>query len=339
VDVCDGARYSRVRKLVVRQLEQPGQVTSSSHRNDAGPSTEERMPPDADRKVPLMKRFFFVLPLVWLVTASAGFPPIASASQGVLQTACKFSHRGRIDPIVDPGRVSEHLHDFFGNESTGRNSTYRSMLGRPTSCDVRGDTAAYWAPTLLDRFNHPIPIYRVTVYYRDLPDAGRRVTVFPPNFRMVAGFPDPRRQVGPIKRGAYGWNCDNTEPLRQWARIDCSGHVGDHRVKANVFFPSCGRLFHGHIVRDSKDHRRHVVYPEHGHCPAGHRVKLPTVYYKIKYAVTDCIQAGCHLSSDRMNSVRYGRSLHADFWNTWNQSVLRAIVTRCLNGSDCHVSN
>ena len=27
-----------------------------------------------------------------------------------------------------------------------------------------------------------------------------------------------------------------------------------------------------------------------------------------------------------------GRSLHADFWNTWDQEVLEETVARCLGG-------
>src|SRR4051812_27500650 len=76
--------------------------------------------------------------------------PAVHAGSGVLQAHCRFSHRAQVDPIVSPGQMSMHLHDFFGNTTTTDTSTYASMMGQPTSCDVAGDSAGYWAPTLLD---------------------------------------------------------------------------------------------------------------------------------------------------------------------------------------------
>ena len=266
--------------------------------------------------------------------------PPAQARSGVLQTHCRFSHRAQVDPIVNPGLESTHLHDFFGSKTTNANSTYESMVGQPTSCDIAGDSAGYWTPTLLNQAGVPIPIHRVTVYYRDKPDASTPVVAFPPDFRMIAGYPDPHLVEGPIKKGAYGWNCDNTEPLLESAAIDCAGHPGDDRVKANIFFPNCGQLdADGNIVTDSFDHRGHVAYPVDGVCPPDHPVKLPTVYYKIKYSVTNCITAGCHLASDELAGTASGQSLHADLWNTWVQSVLQDVVTRCLNGDNCTFSD
>lgn len=263
--------------------------------------------------------------------------PQAQAESGVLQTHCRPSHESQVDPIVNPGQMSMHLHDFFGNVTTTAMSTYASMVGQPTSCDVAGDSAGYWAPTLLNRYGIPIPIYRITVYYRDLPDQNEPVRAFPPDFKMIAGYPGPHLIDGPIKKGAYGWNCDNTEPLLASALIDCAGHPGDGRVKANIFFPNCGQLdANGNIVLDSVDHRSHVAYPVDGVCPPDHPVKLPTVYFKIKYSVTNCITAGCHLVSDEMMvGTSFGQSLHADLWNTWVQSALQEVVSGCLNGDNC----
>jgi len=50
----------------------------------------------------------------------------------------------------------------------------------------------------------------------------------------------------------------------------------------------------------------------------------------IRYAVSNCIATKCSLSSDMAGDVP-GGTLHADFWNTWNQSVLAQLVTTQLN--------
>jgi hypothetical protein len=52
----------------------------------------------------------------------------------------------------------------------------------------------------------------------------------------------------------------------------------------------------------------------------------------IRFDVTDCIEAGCHLSSDMgAPCMENGCSLHADFWNTWNQAALVKMVSTRLN--------
>lgn len=48
--------------------------------------------------------------------------------------------------------------------------------------------------------------------------------------------------------------------------------------------------------------------------------------------VTNCIQAGCVLSSDAAAPCNVpGCSLHADFWNTWDQGALANMVRTKLN--------
>src|ERR1044072_266558 len=93
-------------------------------------------------------RIIVVLTLV-LLSLSAPAPPAAADSTGVFKVSCDLSHRAMADPIIFPGHKSTHLHDFFGNETTDQDSTYGSMVGRPTSCDVATDTAGFWAPTML----------------------------------------------------------------------------------------------------------------------------------------------------------------------------------------------
>ncbi len=78
-------------------------------------------------------------------------PPIANgpAADGSFRVECVLSHRAQVDPIVAPGRPSGHMHDFFGNRSTGANSTYASMQSGSTNCTLSGDKAGYWVPTLI----------------------------------------------------------------------------------------------------------------------------------------------------------------------------------------------
>lgn len=290
-------------------------------------------------------RIIVVLTLVSLALAVPGSPAVAG-STGVFRVSCDFSHRAMADPIMSPGQRSAHLHDFFGNETTDRDSTYGSMVGRRTSCALGTDTAAFWAPTMLAKNGDPVPIDGAAVYYRDWPDGARGVTTYPKDFRIISGFPNPQRATGISVAssigGNWGFACDNEEPLQPTSAIDCTGH-SESEVTAVVFFPQCGeRNNHGRIATDSSDHRSHAAFATGNGCPNNHPVKLPLAYLKIRYAITDCIAAGCHLASDGMSidgerCSDPGCSLHADFWNTWVQgppskdNTLKNLVKMCLN--------
>ena len=65
-------------------------------------------------------------------------------------------------------------------------------------------------------------------------------------------------------------------------------------------------------------------------CPAGYPVRIPKIIFHIKYGIHD--GSGYSLVSDAMMGMKNGMSLHADFWNTWNQNVLEQEVADCLNG-------
>ncbi|MGH2629838.1 MAG: DUF1996 domain-containing protein, partial [Actinomycetota bacterium] len=259
------------------------------------------------RKGSLLITFTLVASAVSLIGVGAS---TAEASQSFV-IDCKHSHRRADDPIVHPGEPGMgHLHEFFGNRTTSATSTYASMVGKPTTCDIPGDTAAYWAPTLKNAAGTPIPPRRITVYYRDRPQGSVKTTAFPPDFRMIAGWPGT---------GYSGWNCDGTS-LQESARIDCSGFPTPY-VRGSIIFPMCGqRNTSGKIVTDSPNHRSHVAYgTKRRGCPASHPVQLPAVKVNIRFGVTDCRAAGCYLVSDMDSPCSVpGCSLHADYWNTWD---------------------
>lgn len=269
-----------------------------------------------------VRRTLLVITSVALV--ALGVTPVAAQS---LKIECGASHAAADDPIVFPGQPgAAHLHEFFGNTSTNASSTYASMLGKPTTCPFAGDTAGYWIPALFNSSDRRIPARRMTVYYRDRPVESRVVTPFPPDFRMIAGAPTA---------GVWGFNCDGNA-LNRSVLIDCSGQTAGHTfVRATVIFPNCGkRDALGNIVKDSPDHRSHVAYPVSARvgCPAAFPVQLPHVKVNVRYDISNCIRAGCHLSSDHMSPCNgNGCSLHADFWNTWNQAALVNMVNTKLN--------
>jgi hypothetical protein len=198
------------------------------------------------------------------------------------------------------------MHDFFGNRSTNRNSTYRSMLRANTSCDLRADKAGYWAPSLVrptGRFVKPV---KISVAYRNDPVRYRTTRPFPPNFRMIAGG------LGTYPH--FFWNCARDDSSRKLRRPP---ECGADRLVTHIRFPNCsdGRT-------DSPDHRSHVVYPVRQRCPATHPRKLPFLAMNVYYP-GGASGPGYKLSDGTV-------APHADFWNTWRQRALVRLVRQCL---------
>jgi hypothetical protein len=239
---------------------------------------------------------------------------VDAADSGVISVKCSFSHRNMDDPIVFPQQPgAAHTHDFFGNMSVNASSTYSSMTSAGTSCQETGDTAGYWIPAIIGP-NGPVNAAHMNAYYRG--DASTQV--FPADFRIVAGA-----TVGtPAGGDKVFWSCGQVDSnIHSPKMVNCPGD----QLTATIVFPTCwdGVLTHSNDTS-------HVTYDSA--CRTG--VKLPRLAVNIKWPISNGA-SGYNLSSDAAMGTSRGRSLHADFWNTWQQSMLEATVMRCLN-SGCN---
>jgi hypothetical protein len=241
-----------------------------------------------------------------------GFAPF-HGRVGYFAVACGFSHRNQDDPIVYPReRGLSHDHTYFGNSSTNAFSTPASLraAGR-TTCRLRADTAAYWAPTLFVGGRAVEPLGAVVYYLRR---TFARVQPFPAGLKVVAGNAAAR---SPQSRRVTFWSCGGRDVSS--AMPTCAAN---HRssLRLTVNFPNCwdGRRL------DSADHQSHMAYSARGSCPSSHRVEVPAislvVYYGVAGGRTAELSAGGDFSG------------HADFVNAWNQTALAALVDRYLNG-------
>jgi hypothetical protein len=259
---------------------------------------------------------------------ATGPRPPAAERPGSFRVECSLVRQARIDPIQAPGQPSHHLHHLFGNTSLAPESTYVSMLTGGTSCTAPGDTAGYWSPALVAPDGTIVRPDRAVIYYRNRPAGRVATTPFPRDFRMIAGGAD-------AFPNAY-WTCDGEKDTAKETRRsyvpDC-GAGGS--VKLHVFFPAC---WDGAGL-DAPDHRSHLAYglgedgrPDGTHpvaCPRSHPVEIPQLDYRVVYPARG--GAGYRLSDGQMIP-------HADFWNTWQQRELEALVQRCLwKGVNCRL--
>ena len=237
---------------------------------------------------------------------------------------CPLSHRLQDDPIVYPNEPgAAHLHEFFGNVTTDATSTYGSLRDAGTTCSFRRDTSAYWTPALSIDGAIVAP-NDFDFYYITITSPHERVRAFPRGLRVIAGDAHATEEQ---PRGVVQWTCDgsDSDPLTR-PPDDCGGRDLVARVK----FPDC---WDGERL-DSRNHRAHMAYSveregsEWHRCPRSHPVPVPKLIYRLQWPIQS--GEGVELSSGP------ARSLHADFFNSWDQRALRRLVRTCIQaGVNC----
>lgn len=260
-------------------------------------------------------RAAIVLVVALIASAFAAMPASqAQAGNGDFHVLCSLAHVLPDDPIVRPGQPgASHLHDFFGNLTTDAFSTFGSMQGGGSSCNFGPDTAGYWVPALISPGGAVISPLHLTAYYF----GQGTVTAPPPDLRMLAGGDTSNLN-------AAGYACGEGQPTSP-IPMSCGGGLD---MKGVITFPSC---WDGSST-DSADHRSHMAYPNGMSCPPNYPVTIPKIVVHVTYGISD--GTGYWLSSDANFNTTQGRSLHADFWNTWDQAALQAAVNDCINAGD-----
>jgi hypothetical protein len=262
-----------------------------------------------------------LISVVTLLLLSTVFVSTAQATpNGLFWLRCNPSHTLPDDPIVHPGMPgTSHLHEFFGNDTTDAFSTYSDMVGQSTTCLVADDTAGYWVPALLTSGGIEIAPLDVNAYYWG--EKGK-TQAFPADFKEIAGA-----TVGtPVGPHVY-YQCMGSDPTSYLSLPNCALTSGKH-VKAQVEFPSC---WDGVTAYDETSH---MAYPNGDVCPADHSVYLPRLVVHVEWNRVDA--SSDHLASDPAMGFDHGESMHADFWNTWNQTRLESLVATCIfTGGAC----
>jgi len=106
----------------------------------------------------------------------------------------------RLDPIVSPGKLSAHVHRFYGSSFVDEklhNASEMVNLAQCSTTAVQDDKSIYWVPQLYHRALNGslsmVPIRNHAAYYFQKAPTGVHLHPFPDNYNMVAG--DPYRRV------------------------------------------------------------------------------------------------------------------------------------------------
>jgi Domain of unknown function (DUF1996) len=263
-----------------------------------------------------------VLVLVPVVALLGLFVPPAQAAQGgqfVLR--CGYSHSLPDDPIVFPNQPgASHLHDFYGNTGVNAFSTFPTMLAGETTCRVPSDTAGYWAPA---GFMNGVRVKPgvMRIYY--LAGATGTPGTLPAGLQMIGGNKEAQ---SPGENPHVSWSCGQTTSVstphmdmpydcRPWAQYPFVDGI-----VASIDFPSC---WNGIGLRPED-----VTYPEGGACPPGFGNVIPKLSERVHYGVMNPLGLDGTLAFQLSSGPAY--SMHADFWNTWEQERLDQLVEDCL---------
>lgn len=294
---------------------------------------------------------------------NVGFVSYLAAFAGMADAFWRMPCRGRsglarMDPLMDPGKPSYHVHTVHGSDAFAMDATGADLKkGDCTSCAVTQDKSAYWTPALY--FMHENGTAQIVeqvggmlAYYLLY---GDNVQAFPEGFRMIAGetfqrnftlpIPDPPKSEwtgdqasqAALKQKAVGFNCLNynkaAEPSLGRHFLPNKTYLDEHctdGVRFELMFPSC---WNGKDV-DSDDHMSHVAYPSlvmDGTCPKGFEQRVVSLFFETiwnTYAFKD--YEGYFVLA---NADPTGFGYHGDFMQGWDQDTLEAAVKQCTNPS------
>ncbi|KAL4867490.1 hypothetical protein BDV12DRAFT_171291 [Aspergillus spectabilis] len=294
------------------------------------------------------------------------------ALSGVADAFWRLPCRGRsglarMDPLVSPGEPSYHVHTVHGSNGFSMTSGMADLLGGScTSCAVKQDKSAYWAPALyfVDKDTGDSEIVEevggLLAYYLLY---GENVQAFPENFRMIAGDPFQRNFTWPIPdppksewtgdqasqaalaQKALGFNCLNyakdAEPSLGRHFLPDKAYLDEHctdGVRFELMFPSC---WNGEDA-DSDDHKSHVAYPSlvmDGTCPEGFESRIVSLFFETIWDTYAFKDRNGYFALSTGDPTGFG--YHGDFMHGWESGVLEEAVKTCTNPSgqveDCPV--
>lgn len=278
------------------------------------------------------------------------FAATAAAQQFVLYASGDESASQRADPIITPGELSGHVHDFLGAGSFAPSLSYEAL--QDTDCTTVGaadgtgnsqDNSVYWHPAMYAKKKDGSGYVKIKtvshkMYYRK-PAAKKYAEPFefPEGFRMIAG--------DPFRRAANTDTSTNSQDITQWIchGQDYKGEDGGFPTQIGpcdsypgfmgaIHFPHC---WNGEAPSDS-DPSAHMAYPEgnieSGDCPSSHPLALPHIFMENQFEINEVFDQIDVSSIVLAQGDNTGYGWHADFFNGWKKGALPELFDTCPQG-------
>ena len=125
------------------------------------------------------------------------------------------------------------------------------------------------------------------------------------------------------------WRCAQDTAVTPSPPTRCSSGT----LVVSIRFPDCLAEENGQLLTDSADHRSHMAYAVNQpdgtkQCPSTHPNPIATLTMEVKFKI-GTTSGTVMLSSD--HGAPPGSTMHADFFNAWDQEKLTALVESCIN--------
>ncbi|KAL2423947.1 hypothetical protein ABEF95_010356 [Exophiala dermatitidis] len=281
------------------------------------------------------------------VSTALGLASWLGSADAFWRVTCGLAQTGRIDPIIDPGAVSGHVHIISGATNINTTSDYDSVTAAAcTSCSIQKDKSAYWTPLLYYQYANgsfvDVPNDGTVVYYLGRGEDRRNIIPFPPGFRMLSGNPSKRSYDNTTM--TYGNKTYSSRPVADRVSFACINYDSPSPETPNLASTDCPQGLRAQIQFQScwdgvnlyKSDQSHVAYMsqiDNGVCPPTHPKPLPHLFYEIYYFPNrlDTSDGGRFVFSQG-DTTGYG--FHGDFLNGWDTQVLTDGIAQCLNDVD-----
>jgi hypothetical protein len=276
--------------------------------------------------------------LWWKAPAASGQETTPTEPSFVV--LCDFFRWDDVDPIY-PSLTEQptdqlYQREFFGSTHPNTTASYAQLLRRGTNCDDSKDTARYWIPRVFwtDSSGTTTALTAsITRFYYRLGDKSTNVTV----------KPHPAQLKIDTERGTnVEWRCMNTGAWSTTPPAQCS----NGKLVVRIKFPDCLAVdATGRPLLDSPDHRSHMAYaqvpPNGGQatCPPSHPYPVPRLQTNVEFPITPGLSGTPTLSTHSAGTPGAYNTMHAGFFNAWNQARLENLVNRCINAAPFTASN
>ncbi|KAI1338944.1 WSC-domain-containing protein [Xylariaceae sp. FL0016] len=247
---------------------------------------------------------------------------------------CGLIQTGRMDPIVNPGTLSSHVHKVSGASNFNFTLSFDSLQASEcTSCEIQ----LYYQHA--DGTFEDVPNGGTVVYYLGRGENRTNIEPFPPGFKMLTGnmflrsndtttrtYADPsRNDNGRLVSDAISFAClDSSGPIPEqnyMFRTDC-----DQGMRAQVHFQSC---WDGRDYQTDQSHVAYMSQIDNGVCPPSHPRQLIHLFFEIYYGVNDIQKDGGKFVFAQGDPTGFG--FHGDFINGWDPTVLNDAIAQCIN--------
>jgi hypothetical protein len=307
------------------------------------------------------------------IEASPGPTPASVDDVGAFRMFCTAGQLAYVDPIVFPGGVAPHLHQFWGNTGITATTTYQSLrTAGQTTCGNAAtpiNRSAYWMPAMLDGAGNAVKPDLINTYYKQLPASNPGCA--PPHGTACVGLPDGLKYVvgydmitgknGPLDTTsntywnvAVRWECwsddvGTPKVAGWWRTIAETAKAGCPAGAKLVMLAASYDCWDGKNL-DSADHRSHMADGTSSttrgvYCDDAHPYRIPNWQVHVHFTTDANFIAGrWHLSSDEMvpgfvagpsSPVLAGTTWHMDYFEGWSSSVKAVWQQFCI---DAHKS-